>query len=205
MLFTSDNGCAPYIGVDALEKSGHYPSGPLRGYKSDVWEGGHRVPLIVRWPGVVKPNSTCGQLVHQADIMATCAEIVEHKLADRTGEDSFSIVSLLRGATKPIRKHAINQSSGGLLALRRGPWKLIFGKGSGGWTKGKDEHPAQLYNLEEDLGETVNLYAQRPKIVAELTKLMRQIVTDGRSSPGKKSKNDVVVKWDRVLRRTGSK
>lgn len=205
VVFTSDNGCAPYIGVPALEKKGHYPSGPLRGYKSDVWEGGHRVPLIVRWPGVVKPNSTCEQLVHQADLMATCAEIVEHTLADSAGEDSFSIVALLRGANLPVRKHAINQSSNGLLALRRGPWKLIFGQGSGGWTKGKDEHPAQLYNLDDDLGETVNLYGQHPKIVAELTQLMRQIVIDGRSSPGNKSKNDVVVKWDRFMPGTGDR
>ena len=75
VVFTSDNGCAPYIGASDLEKMGHYPSGPLRGYKSDAWEGGHRVPFIVRWPGVVKPASVCDQLVHQADLLATFAEI----------------------------------------------------------------------------------------------------------------------------------
>jgi arylsulfatase A len=75
VIFTSDNGCAPYIGVKELEKKGHYPSGPFRGYKSDAWEGGHRVPFIVRWPGVVKPGSQCDQLVHQADLMATMAAL----------------------------------------------------------------------------------------------------------------------------------
>ncbi len=80
VIFTSDNGCAPYIGVQELEQKGHYPSGALRGYKSDVWEGGHRVPFIVRWPSVVKPGSLCARLVHQADLLATFSEVLGAKL-----------------------------------------------------------------------------------------------------------------------------
>ena len=75
VVFTSDNGKAAYTGAAELEKLGHYPSGPLRGYKASVYEGGHREPFIVRWPGVVQPGSVCGQLVHQADILATLADI----------------------------------------------------------------------------------------------------------------------------------
>ena len=97
VLFTSDNGCAPYIGVADLEQQGHFPSGPLRGYKSDAWEGGHRVPFIVRWPGVVEPGSVCDRLVHQADVMATFADIVGQPLPDNAGEDSFSLLPLLEG------------------------------------------------------------------------------------------------------------
>jgi len=198
VILTSDNGCAPYIGAKEMEQQGHYPSGPLRGYKSDAWEGGHRVAFVVRWPGVVKPGTVNDQLVHQADLMATCAAIVGYDLADDEGEDSVSILPLLRGAEGPARETAISQSSQGLLSIRRGPWKLIAGKGSGGWTKGHDEHPGQLYNLADDLGETTNLYAARPEIVAELTSLLQKQVEAGRSTPGPRQSNDVPVRWNRM-------
>jgi len=195
VVFTSDNGCAPYIGAVELEKQGHYPSGPLRGYKSDAWEGGHRVPMIVRWPGVVKPGSRCDQLVHQADLMATCAAVVGAKLPDDAGEDSFSLLPLLTGDDRPVRQTAVSQSSSGLPALREGPWKLIFGPGSGGWSKGGDDQPAQLYNLDDDLGETRNRFADEPARVARLVKLMEQLVESGRSTPGTRQSNDRPVAW----------
>ncbi len=199
VVFTSDNGCAPYIGAGDLEQMGHYPSGPLRGYKSDVWEGGHRVPFIARWPGVVQPGSVCDQLVQQADLIATCADLLDVPLPDGAGEDSVSILPLLKGSDEPVRPTAVNQSSGGLLAVRQDNWKLIFGPGSGGWGKGRDEHPAQLYNLEEDLAETTNRYAEHPEMVAELTALMEQLVNAGRSTPGAEQANDVTVNWKRFL------
>lgn len=195
VVFTSDNGCAPYIGVGELEKMGHFPSGPLRGYKADVWEGGHRVPFIVRWPGVVKAGSVSHQLVQQSDLLATVAEILNFKLPDNAGEDSVSFLPLLRGEDAPVRAHAVNQSIGGMLALRKGEWKLIFGRGSGGWTKGRDEEPGQLYNLADDLGETRNLYAEKPAVVAELTALMKKLISDGRSTRGGPQKNDAPMKW----------
>ncbi len=199
VLFTSDNGCAPYVGAAELEQRGHFPSGPLRGYKSDVWEGGHRVAFLARWPGVVQAGSVNHQLVQHADVIATCAEILGTKLPADAGEDSVSILPLLRGGDQPVRESAVNQSSGGLPAVRRGPWKLIFGPGSGGWSKGSGAHPAQLYNLAEDLAETKNLYADKPEIVAELTALMDRIVADGRSTPGAAQPNDVPVNWKRFL------
>lgn len=199
VVFTSDNGCAPYIGAADMEKQGHYPSGPLRGHKSDAWEGGHRVPFLVRWPGVVKAGSRCDQLVLQADLMATFAEILDTKLPDNAGEDSFSLVPLLRGENMPVRESGIHQSSKGLLAVRKGSWKLIVGKGSGGWGKGDDEHPAQLYNLSDDLAESQNLYADKPDVVAGLKLHLEKLIADGRSTPGPAMKNDVVVKWRRFL------
>ena len=195
VLFTSDNGCAPYIGAADLERRGHYPSGPLRGYKSDAWEGGHRVPFIVRWPGVVEPASLCERLVHQADVMATFADIVGQPLPDTAGEDSFSLLPLLHGKDPEVRETAVSQSMRGLLAVRRGPWKLIFGKGSGGWSPGEDVHPVQLYNLTNDLSEMHNLYADRPDIVTQLDELMKHLVHDGRSTPGSDQPNDVPVRW----------
>ena len=199
VIFTSDNGCAPYIGVPELENRGHYPSGSLRGYKSDVWEGGHRVPFIVRWPGHVDPKSTCKQLVHQADLIATCAAVVGAELGANEAEDSFSLLPLLKGGVAPVRAHAVSQSSKGLIGVRKESWKLIFGPGSGGWGKGRDDHPAQLYNLADDLGETNNLYAARPEKVKELTELMERLVEDGRSTPGPKQKNDKPFDWKRFM------
>ncbi len=195
VVFTSDNGCAPYIGAADLEKMGHYPSGPLRGYKADAWEGGHRVPFIVRWPGVVKPGSTCGQLVLQADFIATIADIFGAKLPATAAEDSFSLLPLLRGGDKPVRDQSVNCSAAGLPSVRSGSWKLILSSGSGGWSKGGERsQPIQLYNLADDLGETKNLAAVQPGRVEQMKALLNKLITDGRSTPGAPQKNDVTVK-----------
>jgi arylsulfatase A len=195
VIFTADNGCAPYIGVKDLEQMGHYPSGPLRGYKADAWEGGHRVPFIVRWPGVVKPGSVCGQLVYQADFLRTFADVFGVKLPDNAGEDSFSLLPLLKGEDKPIRENAVSASIGGTPAVRSGSWKYIPAPGSGGWGSGGDQsQPVQLYNLADDLGETKNLAAAMPEKVAEMNGLLEKLITDGRSTPGAPQKNDVEVK-----------
>jgi len=194
VIFTSDNGCAPYIGVTDLEKMGHYPSGPLRGYKADAWEGGHRVPFVVRWPGVVKPKSSCDQLVHQADLLATFAEIFGTKLPKSAGEDSFSLMSLFKGGTGPIREHAVSASIGGTPSVRMGQWKYIPARGSGGWGKGGDQsQPIQLYDLADDLGESRNLAAKNPKQVERMKALLEKLIVQGRSTPGPKQKNDVKV------------
>jgi arylsulfatase A len=194
VVFTADNGCAPYIGVEDLEKMGHYPSGPFRGYKADAWEGGHRVPFIIKWPRVVKAGSVSSQLVYQADLMRTFAEIFSVQLPDHAGEDSFSLMPLLKGADKPIRTHAVSASIGGTPALRSGSWKYIPAPGSGGWGTGGDQsQPIQLYNLADDLGETHNLAATMPEKVAEMKALLESLIINGRSTPGEPQKNDVEV------------
>ncbi len=194
VIFTSDNGCAPYIGANELEKMGHDPSGPLRGYKSDAWEGGHRVPFIVRWPGKVKAGSVCGQLVCQTDLMRTFADVLGTKLPDRAGEDSFSILPLLYGGSEPIRDNAVSASSAGVPAVRLGNWKYIPAPGSGGWGKGGDQsQPVQLYNLADDVGENKNLAAAMPEKVATMKTLLEKIIADGRSTPGAEQRNDVEV------------
>ncbi len=187
VFFTSDNGCAAYIGAKDMEAQGHYPSGPLRGYKTDVWEGGHRLPFIVRWPGVVKPGSVCAQLVHHADIMATLAQVLRTKLPDCAGEDSFSLLPLLQGGDKPIREHAVSCAARGTAGLRQGPWKLVFAPDA---QAGTDVH---LFNLDDDLGETKNLAAAHPEIVTRMKALMQTLIADGRSTPGAAQKNDVEV------------
>ncbi|MCX6877831.1 MAG: sulfatase-like hydrolase/transferase [Verrucomicrobia bacterium] len=200
VIFTSDNGCAPYAGVKDLEAKGHFPSGPLRGYKADAWEGGHRVPFIVRWPGIVKPATRCDALVQQTDIMATLAETLGAKLPANVGEDSVSLMPLLKGSDKPTREYAVSHASSGLPALRKGSWKIIFGQMGGGFggAPGVAES-GQLYDLAADLGETKNIWLDKPELVAELTTTMTRLVTEGRSTPGAKQQNDVPVRWQRFL------
>jgi arylsulfatase A-like enzyme len=193
VIFTGDNGCAPPANIPELEAKGHFPSGPLRGYKFDAWEGGHRVPFIVRWPGRVKPGAVNQQLVQQADLMATFADILGATLPGNSGEDSFSLLSLLDGKDQPVRPHAVNCSASGVPALRHGPWKLILG-----WP-GRDGKAAtnpsiHLYNLADDLGETKNLASAMPEKVAEMRVLLEKLITDGRSTPGAKQTNDVEVR-----------
>ena len=200
VFFTADNGCAPYIGVKELEQMGHYPSGPLRGYKADAWEGGHRVPFMIRWPGVVRPGSVCSQLVYQADLLRTLADAFRVTLPETAGEDSFSLMPLLKGEDRPVRENAVSTSMGGTPALRSGSWKYIPAPGSGGWGSGGDQsQPVQLYNLAEDLSETNNLAASMPAKVAEMRSLLEKLIVDGRSTPGAAQQNDVeVVRYPRA-------
>ena len=195
VVFTSDNGFAPYAGAAELEARGHFPSGPLRGYKADAWEGGHRVPFVVRWPGVVEPGTQCNQLVHQADLLATFADALGVSLPDDAGEDSVSLLPLLKGAAEPVREVAVSCSVKGVPAVRVGPWKYIPVAGSGGWAKGGDPaEPEQLYNLAADIGENKNLAAAEPGRVEEAKAALAQVIDAGRSTPGKPQANDVPVK-----------
>ena len=188
VIVTSDNGYSPY-GWGEMVKKGHYSSGPLHGFKAQANEGGHRVPFIVRWPGVVKPGGVCGRLVNHVDLMATFAEILGVKLPDNAGEDSFSFLPLLKGKDKIIRQHVVNHSGQGGYGIRQGNWKLILEVDK------TDRPPIQLFNLAEDIGETKNLASQYPERVAELRGLMAKLVADGRSTPGPKQKNDTEVLW----------
>ena len=188
VLMTSDNGCASYIGVKELEAQGHYPSGPLRDYKASVYEGGHREPFIVRWPGVVKPGSECHQYVQQADLLATLAEIWGAKLPENAGEDSFSLLPLLKGGDQPIRPHGVNTACNGVPSIRQGNWKLVLEADTA------TGQPVQLFNLETDLAETTNVAAQHVERVTQMRALLEQLIVDGRSTPGAPQKNDVAVR-----------
>jgi arylsulfatase A-like enzyme len=189
VIFTSDNGCAPYIGAKELEAKGHFPSGPLRGYKADAWDGGHRVPFVVRWPGITKPNTTCDQTICSVDILATLAAMWDAKLPATAGEDSVSLVPLLRGEEKPVHEGVVHHSAQGIFAIRSVKWKLIFGPGSGA----ADGTKPQLFDLSADIGEKTNLAEKHPEEVKRLTELMERFIADGRSTPGEKQKNDVAI------------
>jgi len=204
VIFTSDNGCAPYIGVEQFERLGHYPSYIYRGYKADIWEGGHRVPFIVRWPNEVAAGTRNSQTICLTDLMATCADILGYDLPDDAGEDSVSILPALTGGTgkEPLREATVHHSFNGAFSIRQGRWKLEFCPGSGGWTTPTDDQAAelalpsvQLYDMETDPGEKINVFAEHPEIVKRMTALMTKYVTDGRSTPGAKQKNDGPEYW----------
>jgi arylsulfatase A len=203
VIITSDNGCAPYVGIQELASKGHNPNWPYRGFKTDIWEGGHRIPFIVSWPRVVSSGTTCRELVQQVDTTATIADILHLDLPPNVGEDSFSFLPLLTGKDKGARTSAVNQSIQGLLAIRQGPWKLIFGPGSGGWGKSSDMRAQQLYQLDDDPGEERNVFEDHPDLVKELTSTMQQIVDSGRSTPGPAQRNDVAVHWTQFTKSAG--
>ncbi len=191
VVFTSDNGCASYIGVPELEAAGHYPSGPLRGYKASIWEGGHRVPFIMRWPGVAPAGGVCGQTVGSVDLLATVAQALGVALPVDAGEDSVSLMPLFKRGDQPVREGLVHQSAAGGLALRSGRWKLIFGD--------KDGDKPQLFDLERDLSEKTDVAGQQPEEVARLTELMKRYIREGRSTPGERRPNDVPVRLAKRL------
>lgn len=195
VIFTTDNGCSPAANIPNLEKQGHVPSGGLRGHKADIYEGGHRVPFVVRWPGMVKPGTVTSRLTCQSDFIATCAEILGKPLAADAGVDSVSFLPTLKDPTVIDRDAVVHHSIGGAFAIRRGKWKLCLCKGSGGWSAPrpgkapKGALPVQLFDLEADPAEKKNLALEQPEVVKELTALMQKYVDDGRSTPGAKQQN----------------
>ncbi len=201
VIATSDNGCSPAAGTNQLEARGHFASARFRGYKSDIWDGGHRVPFLVRWPGHVKANSQSARLICHTDLMATCAEILGVNLPDNAAEDSVSILPALLGTdTAPMRQSVVHHSIKGCFAVRQGNWKLEICPGSGGWSKPGDNDArkqglpdVQLYDLSTDIGETRNLQAEHSEVVERLRTLLDRQIADGRSTQGIKQENDVKI------------
>lgn len=194
IIVTSDNGCSKVADIKELKKKGHYPNGIYRGSKSDIWDGGHRVPFIVRWPAGVKAGSSSDELICLTDLMATAAELSGAELPDDVGEDSVSFVSALKG--EPIvteRTGIVHHSVSGQFAYRSGKWKILMNKGSGGWTREPMavDAPEQLYDMEADPGEQNNLYHSHPEVFERLLAQLESDVKRGRSTAGPNLKNDI--------------
>jgi len=193
LIFTSDNGSPGRDGTNmsgpasSVRKYGHNPSYIYRGIKADIWEGGHRVAFIARWPGRIKPGSKSDQTICLTDLLATCADIMGEELPTDAGEDSFSLLPYLLDTTPegPRREAVVHHSINGLFAIRSGKWKLIDGAGSGGWSGKGDGLPGQLYDMEADPGEQNNLYSDpgHQHIVNRLKALLEEYKTQGRSRP----------------------
>ena len=187
LVFTSDNGPVWY--EEDVKRFQHDSSGGLRGMKADAWEAGHRMPFIVRWPGKVEADSTSVQPLCFTDLMATFAEITGYELKEDEGPDSFDFSKALFGADStqtPARTSLVMRSGSGTMTVRDGDWKLIAGLGSGGFSKPRKVKPepngptGQLYNIVEDLGETKNLFSEKPEMVKQLQELMQKVVESGR-------------------------
>lgn len=199
VIFTTDNGCSPQAKFDELRAAGHEPGFIYRGHKADIYEGGHRVPFIARWPGKVQPGSRCDEIVGQIDLFATAAEIVGAEVPGTAAEDSVSFLPLLLGDGKPIRDSIIAQSIGGYFSIRDGQWKLAVCPGSGGWSdprpgkEAPDAPAVQLFDLASDPGEKTNLANEKPEMVEAMTLLLDQAIKQGRTTPGPEVQNDVEV------------
>ena len=201
VVFTSDNGCSSIVGFEALAKHGHNPNYIFRGSKSDIWEGGHRVPMVIRWPGHIQPGTTCEQTMCLVDFFATFAQLTGYQIPDNAAEDSVSILPLMEGSQEPIREATVHHSFFGSFSIRKGDWKLEMCNGSGGGTlpnwapAAADLPPIQLYHLSEDIGETRNVYQEYPEKVEELKQLLTQYIVTGRSTPGAPQENFPCENW----------
>ncbi len=196
VMFSSDNGPETTSVVDMRKTYAHDGAKPWRGVKRDNWEGGHRVPFIVRWPGKTPTRSTTNQTVCLTDIIATCAAVTGANLPDNSAQDSVNILPVLLGkqGTESIRPYTLHQTISLAIAIRRGPWKYLDHRGSGGNNYNGAElkqyalpdteptAPGQLYNLETDPGERVNLYFKYPEVVREMKALLEASKAAGRTA-----------------------
>jgi len=176
VIFTSDNG-SHWLPSDVSEFE-HLANGDFSGMKSDVWEGGHRVPFIAHWPKIINEKQVSDKVICSTDLLATCAELNQIELP-QSAEDSYSYLTALTGDQSDQKKRelTIHHSVNGTFAIRKGDWKLIDAKGSGGWTLPENDceakaMPQQLYNIKQDPKEQQNLYATYPEKVKELNHLL---------------------------------
>ena len=198
VMVTSDNGPEVTSVVHMRKDYAHDGARPWRGMKRDQWEGGHRIPFVVRWPGQIESGSTCDQTVCLCDMMATCAGITGVDLPNDAAEDSFDISSAMLDKDregKAVRSHTLHQTPDLSLAIRCGKWKYLDHQGSGGNDYEREElkpyalletepdAPGQLYDLEVDPRETTNLYYRHPDVVKELKSVLDRFVDSGRSAP----------------------
>lgn len=203
IVFTSDNGVTPASNMPQMEQLGHYSSYVFRGHKADIFEGGHRIPFVISWPGKIEKNTVSNTTICLTDFMATCASIVHDKLPSNAGEDSYDLTPLLckNSSETYQRSSLVSHSNNGSFSIRQGNWKLELCPGSGGWSypvpkkaRALKLPPVQLYNLKQDISEQHNLAAKHPDIVKKLTSLMQSCIDNGRSTEGVAEMNDVPVK-----------
>ena len=205
VIYTSDNGCSPMADYKELKEKGHNPSYVFRGTKSDIYEGGHRIPLIVQWPEELKGGKVCEKIVCLSDFMATMAEILGVSLPDNCGEDSVSNLPLWKEPEgDEVRKDIVHQSIDGSLSIRRGNFKLEMCQGSGGWsepvsgTKDESLPRFQLYDLSDDIGERKNVIEEHKELAGELRNILKSYVENGRSTPGEPQSNNGQRIWETV-------
>lgn len=210
VIFTADNGCSPAADIADLEKKAHKPNANWRGHKADIFEGGHRVPFLVRWPGKIKANSKSYTTICTTDFFRTAADAAGaiDLVKTSVAEDSVSFLPAALGATESTRKSIIHHSINGSFSIRQGKWKLCLCADSGGWSyprPGKDKKvigtlpPVQLYDLDTDPTEQKNLYASHPEITLRLVELLATQIKNGRSTLGPSTHNDGSIPFSKSL------
>ena len=196
VIFSADNGPENHA-FQRLEEFGQWSSGSFRGVKRDIYEGGHRVPFIVRWPGQVNPGSVSDEVVSQVDLAATFAAMIEYKLGKEEAIDSYNLLPVLKSKdyARPLRAATVQNTSANKFALRQGDWVLIDAPSGAARKESKSYlthfgleaygkgHPGLLFNLEEDPRQSNNLYAEYPDKVASMRSLLRRYIQGERCAP----------------------
>jgi len=204
LIFTTDNGTSPKADFEKLRKAGAELQEHWRGNKADAFEGGHRVPFIASWKGVIKPGTSSDQTISLVDIMATSAAAASVKYPETAAEDSVNLLPVMKDSsiTKPVHEAVICHSVSGHFVVRQGKWKLLFCAGSAGWSSPGEAQAAkqklpkwQLYDLDSDPKETKNVIADHSEVVTKLTAILRRYIEDGRSTPGAKQSNHNGQVW----------
>ena len=202
VFYSSDNGTSPATsGQKKLKEFNHKSSAQFRGFKSDIYDGGNRVPFMVTWPKHIKKGSRSSDLVCLTDIYSTVAEITKFKLTDKDGVDSVSFLDVIKGKDGTPRTDVIHHSISGYFAIRKGDWKLCVGNGSGGWGQPKQDFEKslnpkelsdsyQLFDMSVAEPERINLANEHPEIVGEMVRLLEKQVKEGRSTVGEVQSND---------------
>ena len=205
LIYTSDNGCSPMANYEELLAAGHNPSYVFRGTKADIYEGGHRIPLLVEWPERIPKGKQCERIVCLSDLMATLADLLEIPLGDADAVDSVSNLPLWDDPESgEVREDLVHQSIDGSLSIRIGQYKLEMCPGSGGWSdpkSGEEDADAprfQLYDLSQDIGERTNIIEEHPEIAKRMRKILKAHVLNGRSTPGAPQKNTGGSVWETV-------
>ena len=193
LIFSSDNGPEQYA-WERAEKYGHFSMGDFRGLKRDVWEGGHHVPFIFKWPGHVKAGSVSGEVISQVDMMATISAITGSELPANAAPDSYSLLPVLKGEAyhSPLREATVQNTSENKWGIRQGPWFYINSP-SGEHSRMPDsfkklkgyadfDTPGVLFNLESDPEQRINLYDKYPERIKEMERLLKEYRDKGYSA-----------------------
>lgn len=200
VIYTSDNGTSPKAQIKEMQEKGHYTVLNYRGLKGTLWEGGHRVPFVVRWPKGIKSGTKNNDPICTTDLFETCADLFKLKTASKFAEDSYSFLPALKGnaLAHTDQRMIVHHSDKGIFSVRRGKWKLTFANDGGSNRKNPKDKPVindsefLLFDMDKDPEESSNLYAENPELVKALKKQLAAIVQNGRSNPGEPQENDMV-------------
>lgn len=206
VIFTADNGCSPQAGFEKLQAQGHYPSYIFRGLKGSLWEGGHRVPFLARWPAFIDKGTVSDLPICLTDLMATLADLAGKPLEPGVGEDSFSFLEAFSGKTPAWAEERgiVHHSDAGHFSIRRGKWKLVLHEEGGTRRHNPKDKPLinpaeiQLFDMEADPSETTNIQHLNPEVVLALTELLTGYISEGRSNPGPSVSNDPATRWPQI-------